>query len=150
MAWRSNSVLCNLCRRPIKAQEIEYEIEQLAPQGNSRIVALSLQLLPALGAPGLNRRAIALTPNNWLWHAPSAALEADHAPLVRNSHRLGTADGIELGQDRLDVSLRGAFSDREATRDVLVAAPLGDQLQHVELALSQAGLGHALQRFRGN
>ena len=36
---------------------------------------------------------------------------------------------------------------RQPARDVLVAPALGHQLQHVELALREAGLGHALQRL---
>jgi hypothetical protein len=35
-AGRGTGVLCNLCRTPIKAQDIEYEVELLAPEGSSR------------------------------------------------------------------------------------------------------------------
>ena len=54
----------------------------------------------------------------------SALLEVDQAALVRHRHRLGAADGIELGQNRLDVRLGRALGDRQAPRDVLVAASL--------------------------
>jgi hypothetical protein len=34
-AGRGTGVLCNLCRAPIRAQDIEYEVELLAPAGNA-------------------------------------------------------------------------------------------------------------------
>ena len=34
-AGRGTGVPCNLCRAPIKAQDIEYEVELLAPAGSS-------------------------------------------------------------------------------------------------------------------
>ena len=35
-AGRGTGALCNLCRTPIRPQDIEYEVELLAPVGNSR------------------------------------------------------------------------------------------------------------------
>ena len=78
------------------------------------------------------------------------SLQADHAALVGNGHRFSAADGIELGQDGLDVSLGRTFGNGEPPGNVFVAATLGNQLQHIELTLSQAGLCHALQRLRGD
>jgi len=35
-AGRGTGALCNLCGMPIRAQDIEYEVELLVPAGNSR------------------------------------------------------------------------------------------------------------------
>jgi len=68
--------------------------------------------------------------------------------LVRQRHRFGTADGIELGENGFHMRLGGALGDLQAPADVLVAASLGQLLQHIELALRETGADHALQCFR--
>src|SRR3984893_8841798 len=85
-----------------------------------------------------------------LLDARPRSLQVDQPALVCHRDRFGAADGIELGENGLDVGLGGAFGDGQPPRNVLVAAALGDELQHVELALSEARLAHALQRLGGH
>src|SRR5205807_852203 len=51
--------------------------------------------------------------------------------------RLGTARGIELAQQRLDMKLDGVLRDAELARDGLVAEPVADRGEDLDLARRQ-------------
>ena len=81
---------------------------------------------------------------DWRWDA-EVGLEMNEAALVSYGDRFGAADRIKLGENRLHVGLGRALGDRQPSRDVLVATPLGHQLQHIELALREARLRFAMR-----
>src|SRR5262245_48000540 len=80
-------------------------------------------------------------------YSTASRLQVYQAALVRDRDGFGAAHRVELRENCFDVRLGRAFGDREAPRDVLVAAPLREQLQHVGLALRERRLAHALQCF---
>src|SRR5204862_163604 len=61
------------------------------------------------------------------------AQHGEHAAVLRAGVRQP-----ELGEDARHVLLRAAQRDRQLVRDSLVRAPLGDELEHLALARSQA------------
>src|SRR5262245_64094944 len=83
-------------------------------------------------------------------YSTASRLQVYQAALVRDRDSFRAAHRVELREDRFDVRLGGALGDREAPRDVLVAAPLREQLQHVDLPLRERRLADALQRFDGH
>jgi hypothetical protein len=59
-------------------------------------------------------------------------------PLLRPHHRrLRAAIGVQLVQDAGDVRLHRVRGDIERPRNLLVAAPVGQEAQHVGLPLGQ-------------
>src|SRR5882762_3597994 len=63
-------------------------------------------------------------------------IPSDHdQPLPHaDGDRLGSASGIELREDRGDVKLDGVLRDAEPRGDDLVAEPLGDHAEYLDLA----------------
>ena len=71
------------------------------------------------------------------------------AALDRVPHQLHAVVQLELAEGVLDVVLDGAVRDDQALGDLLVAEPLGDQPQHLGLAVGELRAPWARRRRRG-
>ena len=57
--------------------------------------------------------------------------------LAGDARGLGAVGGVELVEDGRDVVFDGAFGQHQARGDFAVAEPVGQQAQHVDLALAE-------------
>src|SRR5712692_68418 len=105
--------------------------------------------------------------------AVAPAVPVDHQPLRPqrrsdhdepltdpNGNRFGAASGVELGENGSDVELDGVLRNTEARRDDLVAEPLGNYAEDLDLAWRERLVGdrdagsltcgvHWLERLQG-
>ena len=79
-------------------------------------------------------------------HSFSWPASADQPPLLRQLHRLGAPACAEFVEDTAGVRLDGVLADEHPRRDLLVAQPFGDQLEHLE----RAAIVRALEASRYN
>src|SRR6266542_1664469 len=66
-------------------------------------------------------------------HRDDGGAGSQQAPLDGQDGGLRAVVGAELVQERRDVELGSALSDRQLARDLLIGAAVGDQAQHLAL-----------------